>query len=119
MDWDFFIPGRDATNMDTLARALGDELDLPVEILGPRGENLIQTYQTQWGVVQFHLAVPGLPDFAEAERRSVTLADEDGHPVRCVCAADLLAAKRAANRPQDQQDIRFLEELLRRSGPAS
>jgi hypothetical protein len=28
-------------------------------------------------------------------------------------ARDLLATKRAANRSQDQQDIAFLEELLR------
>lgn len=54
----------------------------------------------------------GLPSFDETFNRSVVLPDEEGHPVRCVCAADLLASKLAANRPGDQQDIVFLRELL-------
>ena len=45
---------------------LGEQLDIPVEALGPRGENFVQTYQTEWGIVQFHLGVPGIPKFQEA-----------------------------------------------------
>ncbi len=112
MDWDLFIPARDQTNLERLASALDPELDVELLPLGPRGENVIQTYQTRWGILQFHLAVPGLPSFAEAEKRSVLRKDEDGTSVRCLGARDLLASKRATNRPQDQQDILFLEQLL-------
>ena len=116
MDWDFFIPGKDVENMVRISHALGKELDVELEPLGPRGENLIQTYQTRWGVLQFHLAVPGVPSFAEAERRSVVIDDPDEGKVRCLCPTDLLASKRAANRPQDQQDIAFLGALLKTNG---
>jgi hypothetical protein len=113
MDWDFFIPPRDDGNLARLNELLADEADLPLVPLGPRGENFVQTYQTRWGVLQFHLGVPGLPDFDAAEQAAVTRATEHGTPVRCLSAAQLLAAKQAANRPQDQQDIEFLKELQR------
>jgi hypothetical protein len=113
LDWDFFIPPHDIENFRRIERALDGELDVDLSPLGPRGENLIQTYQTRWGVLQFHLAVPGLATFEDAERASVWLVNEDGEAVRCVSARDLLASKRASNRPQDQQDIAYLIELLR------
>lgn len=112
MDWDIFIPARDQANLDRLASALDPELDVELLPLGPRGENVIQTYQTRWGILQFHLAVPGLPSFETAEQQAVQRKDEDGTPVRCLGAKDLLASKRATNRPQDQQDILFLEQLI-------
>jgi len=111
MDWDFFIPPRDLENMARLNRLLEAELDLPLVPIGPAGENFIQTYQTRWGVVQFHLGVPGVPAFDEAERVMVIRRTEDGLPVRCLSGVHLLAAKQAANRPQDQADIEFLLEL--------
>ena len=43
------------------------------------------------------------------------LPTEDGEQAKCLSARDLLASKRAINRAQDQQDILFLEELLRRA----
>jgi len=113
MDWDFFIPARDEDNLARLNRLLADELDLPLVALGPHGENFIQTYQTRWGVVQFHLGLPGVPKFDEAERQAVVRKNELGTPVRCLAGAHLLAAKQAANRPQDQADIEFLLELQR------
>ena len=113
MDWDFYIPARDRENFDRIEKALDGELDVDLLPIGPRGERVIQTYQTRWGVLQFHLAVPGVPDFDAAERSSVWLTNEDGERVRCLSARDLLASKRATNRPQDQQDIAYLEELLR------
>lgn len=113
MDWALFVPGRDRANLDRLNRCLAQDCDEVVEPLGPRGENLIQTIQTPHGVLQFHLAVPGLPGFDEVESRAVTLAAEEGRSIRCLCAADLLASKQATNRPQDQQDILFLKEALR------
>jgi len=72
MDWDLFIPGKDAENMRRINELLADELDLPLVPLGPRGENLIQTYQTRWGIVQFHLSVAGIRAFDEAEARIIS-----------------------------------------------
>jgi hypothetical protein len=113
MDWDFFIPPKDEQNFAKLNALLVEDLDAPLVPLGPRGENFIQTYQTRWGVLQFHLGLPGVPDFDEAEARAVVRLNENGTPVRCLCGSDLMAAKKAANRPQDQTDIEFLTELQR------
>jgi hypothetical protein len=113
MDWDFFIPPRDGENFARLNELLEKELDAPLVPLGPAGENFIQTYQTRWGVVQFHLGLPGVPGFDEAEQAGVTRKMEQGTPVKCLSGTHMLAAKRAANRPQDQADIEFLSELQR------
>jgi len=110
MDWDVYIPGRDAANLERIMAVLGDELDAPLLPLGPRGENFVQTYQTQWGILQFHLAGPGLPPFDEAERRAVTHETEEGVPARCLCGADLLESKKRVNRASDAADIEFLEK---------
>ena len=111
MDWDFFIPPRDGKNFKRLNELLQDELDVPLVPLGGRGENFIQTYQTRWGILQFHLGLPGVPRFDEAEKNSACRNSEHGTPVKCVSGIHLLAAKKAAGRPQDQADIAFLEEL--------
>jgi hypothetical protein len=92
---------------------LKDELDAPLVPLGLRGENFIQTYQTRWGILQFHLGLPGVPRFDEVEKAAVIRHSEQGTPVNCLSGLQLLAAKRAADRPQDQTDIVFLEELQR------
>jgi len=113
MDWDFFIPPRDAENFARLNTLLADEFDMPLIPLGPRGENFVQTYQTRWGVVQFHLGLPGVPKFDDAERQVMVRVNESGTPVRCLSGLHLLSAKQAANRPQDQADIAFLTELQR------
>lgn len=113
MDWDLYVPN-DAANIERINALLGNELDLPLVPIGLEGENFVQTYQTRWGVLQFHLGGPGLPRFDEAEKRSETRKNENGTPVRCMCTEDLLASKRAANRPADQADIRFLVAKLER-----
>ena len=113
MDWDFFIPPRDEKNFIRLNEVLRDEIDVPLVALGSRGENFIQTYQTRWGILQFHLGLPGVPRFDEAEKAAVIRPSEQGTPVKCLSGTHLLAAKRAADRPQDQADIAFLEELQR------
>jgi hypothetical protein len=113
MDWDFFIPPKDAGNFSKLNDLLEAELDAPLEMLGPHGENFIQTYQTCWGVLQFHLGLPGVPKFDLAESSMRIRPTENGTPVRCLSGPDLLAAKQAAARPQDQADIEFLRELQR------
>jgi hypothetical protein len=109
MDWDFYVPPHDARNLRTINKALGDELDLPLLPLGKKGENSVQTYQTRWGIIQFHMGGAGLPDFDQAERNAARHRTESGTEVLCLCGRDLLASKKAANRPQDQDDIRFLE----------
>jgi hypothetical protein len=113
MDWDFFIPPKDEHNFAMLNDLLREDLDEALVPLGPRGENFIQTYQTRLGVLQFHLGLPGVPAFDEAERRAVVSLNEKGTPIKCLCGSHLLAAKQAANRPQDQADIEFLMELQR------
>ena len=110
MDWDFFIPPHDQSNIRQINTVLEDVLDFPLVPLGAEGENVIQTYQTDWGVLQFHLGGPGFPPFAEAADRGVVHTNESGITIKCISGPDLLAAKRACNRPQDQQDIQFLEK---------
>ena len=113
MDWDFFIPPRDEGNFERLNAELDEDLDAPVVPLGNRGEHFLQTYQTQWGVLQFHLGVPGVPRFDEAEARAVLRRTEQGTEVKCLSGSHMLAAKKAADRPQDQLDIEYLLELER------
>jgi hypothetical protein len=110
MDWDFYIPPRDLENFQKINRILEEELDLPLLPLGEKGENFVQTYQTRWGIAQFHLAGPGLPKFDEAESRAVIRETENHTPVRCLSSNDLLESKRKAARPQDAFDIAFLEQ---------
>jgi hypothetical protein len=110
MDWDFFIPPRDEKNFALLNQILEAHHDLSLLPLGPKGENFVQTYQTADGVVQFHLGLPGVPRFDEAEKQSVTRMINN-IPVKCLSGTNLLAAKMAANRPRDQDDIKFLLEL--------
>jgi hypothetical protein len=112
MDWDVFIPPTDQGNIDLVNRLLEDDLGMPLLPRGPRGENFVQTYQTSGGILQFHLGGLSLPRFEEAEVRAVSRVNESGTPFRCLCTADLLASKRAANRPEDQADIAFLEAKL-------
>ncbi|HRY48625.1 MAG TPA: nucleotidyl transferase AbiEii/AbiGii toxin family protein [Candidatus Paceibacterota bacterium] len=116
MDWDFFIPPRDTESLSRLNDLLADELDMPVEPLGSRGENHIQTYQTRWGIIQFHLGVPGVPPFEQAEQQCAIRRTETGIEVRCLSTQHLLASKLKANRPQDQSDILFLQEKLKAQG---
>ena len=109
MDWDFYIPAKDLENIAKINALLGNELDLPLEPLGKRGENFVQTYQTKWGIIQFHLGGPSLPKFELAEKRSVFHKTESGTDARCFSLPDLLAAKKRAGRPRDQEDVDFLE----------
>jgi hypothetical protein len=113
MDWDFFIPPRDEKNISLLNNILEDELDLQLVSLGAQGQNFVQTYQTLQGILQFHLVVPGISNFEDAEKSAIIRMLEGSIPVKCLSGTHLLAAKLAANRPQDQTDIQFLQELKR------
>ncbi len=112
MDWDFYIPSRDQENIKKINHLLENDLDLPLVPLGPHGENFVQTDQTRWGILQFHLSGLSLPKFDEAENRAVIHKTDNGTgtPIRCVSGHDLLESKKVANRPEDQGDIRFLEK---------
>jgi len=113
MDWDFFIPANDEKNFALINSIASEQLDVPLAPLGKRGENFVQTYQTKWGVLQFHLGVPGLPDFAAAEKRAVTLKTEGNVFVKCACGEDLLKSKKSTGRAVDAEDVEFLERKLR------
>ena len=109
LDWDLFIPPRDADNFAKLNVALADELDMKVEPLDVRsGEGFVQTFQTQAGIVQFHLAPPGLAKFETVEKRAV-IHDYRGIPVKYLCLDDLLESKLAVARDKDSDDILFLK----------
>lgn len=108
MDWDLFIPGRDSENIRRINELLADELDLPLVPVGSKGENLIQTYQTRWGIIQFHLAVVGIRSFDEAEKHAAVHLNENGLEVKTLSLEDLIATKEAVGRPQDLEDAEFL-----------
>jgi hypothetical protein len=114
MDWDFFVPSKDLVNIAKINSLLEEELDMALLPLGNKGENFVQTYQTKWGLVQFHLGGPGLPPFDEAEKDLVVHETESGVEVKCLSAKRLLDSKKAAGRPQDQQDIEFLQLKLKK-----
>lgn len=111
LDIDIYIPPKDTENLDRLNQALDHVLDMKIDPMGPHGENFVQTFQTPWGMVQFHLGGASLPPFDEAEARSVRKELEPGFSIRCLSGSDLLKSKLVANRPKDQQDIEFLREL--------
>lgn len=60
--------------------------------------------------LKFHLGLPGVPKFDEAEQQSILRRTEAGVTIKCLSGRHLLASKQAANRPQDQMDIQFLLE---------
>ena len=112
MDWDLWIPARDPVNFRRLNEAIGEWLGEAVVPMGSHGENFVQTFQTPFGIVQFHLAVPGMGSFESVEASAVELILEGGTPCRVLSLVDLLQTKQAAGRPQDQVDIEFLREKL-------
>ena len=114
MDWDIYIPPADKENLAKINGLLADEIDVPVEALGPRGENFIQTYQTKWGIIQFHLGGPGLPPFEKAEKRGIERIDTNGARIRCMSEKDLLVSKEATGREQDRIDVEFLRRKISR-----
>ncbi len=109
MDWDLYIPYKDNENFARLNQVLEQLEEIPVVPLGAKGENFVQTYQTQWGVVQFHLRPPGLADFAETEKVAIT----DYNGIKYACLKDMLASKKAVSRPSDALDIEFLQAKLK------
>jgi len=114
MDWDLFIPRKEKENLALLNKVLEPYLDMPVEPIGPKGQNFVQTYQTQFGVIQFHMAPMGIPDFDEAEKSHDIFKTESGVSVKCISTKHLLDSKLSTARPKDEDDISFLQRLLNR-----
>lgn len=112
MDWDLFIPGKDKNNFYVLNKVLDPYLDMPVEPIGPKGQNFVQTYQTQFGVIQFHLAPLGIPVFDEVEKSHEVFNTESGIPVKCISTKYLLDSKLSTARPKDEDDISFLQRAI-------
>lgn len=96
-DWDLFVPPHDLENFSKINKALEDEPDIVVAPLGPHGENFVQTFQTQWSVIQFHLVLAGIRTFEEAEAAAVEVEDA-GLKLKRLSGAHLLANKLKANR---------------------
>ncbi len=108
LDWDIFVPPFDQDNFDKINAVWEDELDMTLEPLDIHtGEGFVQTFQTTKGIVQFHLAPPGLPKFSVVETRAVT-HDFRGIPVKYLCLDDLLRSKQTVARDKDSDDILFL-----------
>lgn len=112
MDWDLFIPRKDKKNLEMLNKVMEPYLDMPIEAIGPKGENFVQTYQTKFGVIQFHLAPLGVPDFDEAEKAHEVFNTESDVPVKCISTKHLLDSKLSAARAKDEDDISFLKRFL-------
>lgn len=111
MDWDFLIPKRDLSNIEKINKLLAGILDFPLEDIGRKGENFIQTYQTPFGVIQFHLLPVGFKSFEEAEKNKIILKLLEGLKVFCLSSEYLLKEKKAVSRGKDTDDILFLENL--------
>lgn len=109
MDWNLLIPPHDLDNISNLNALLADELDVPLIPPGSCGEDFVQTYQTRWGILQFHLGGPGFPRFDVLESRAVQRLLSGTVYAKCVCGEDLLQSKLASHRPADADDIDFLE----------
>lgn len=109
-DWDLFVPPHDLENFAKINRALEEERDIDVTPLGPKGEGFVQTFPTQWTTLQFHLLVPGVPSFEEAEAKAVEVIDA-GVRLKRLSGPLLLAAKEKAGRPRDHDDLLYLREL--------
>jgi len=112
MDWDIYIPPHDRNNIDLINKVLGDELDVELVPQGVGGASFVQTYQTRFGILQFHLGGPGLPPFDQAEESAGIGITENGIRVKKLSDEDLLMSKEAAGRPEDQIDIEFLKLKL-------
>ena len=113
MDWDIYIPGKDIENIDKINELLDNILDMELEPLGPQGQNFIQTFQTPYGIIQFHLAPVAITKFDQANKKATILTSETGVAIKCISPEDLYECKKSIARPQDEADILFLKTYLK------
>lgn len=116
------VPSKDAANLDRLARALrrmnarirtsGDPV--PVRLDGPLLANLalMLNLVTDFGDVDLAFAPAGeLEGFLEWDAHAVVVDIAEGVTVHVGSLDDVIASKRAANRPKDQMTLPYLESL--------
>jgi hypothetical protein len=89
------------------AHLLGIELDAPTLA---EGANF--TLTTRLGALDVMQEVPGASAYEPLAARAVA-SELDGVPVRVLARADLIALKRAADRPRDRDDVAALDEIAR------
>jgi hypothetical protein len=66
--------------------------------------------QVKWFDVEFLTSIEG-PDFGDVRRRA-SRATVQGFSVLVASAQDMLTAKKIADRPEDGEDIQFLERII-------
>src|SRR4051794_32799350 len=108
------------SNLESLAAALADldaalagvDAHLPgIELdAGTLAEGANFTLTTRFGELDVIQDVPGARAFEDLQRSAVATTLDDV-PVRVVGLPDLLALKRASDRPRDREDVRVLEQL--------
>jgi transcriptional regulator with XRE-family HTH domain len=118
---------RDEANLERLAKALrelrvtlrGAPADLPF-LLDARtldnGSNF--TFVTEFGMFDILGYVSGVSSYEEL-RREATVLEVEGFPIRVASLGHLIAMKRAANRPKDQNMLLELIVLADEPDPAA
>jgi len=120
-------PARDSENLDHLAAALRDLGARIYTESVPEGlpfscdaatlsRARLWNLATDAGRVDIIFEPSGTRGFEDLARSAVTF-QVFGIDVRAASLADILRSKEASGRPQDQQDVIVLREMLSRSGP--
>lgn len=103
--------GQVLVDLDARLRGVTEVLPFVPDGRTRRAAELL-TLETTRGALDLLAAPPGAPPYAELRRRAETI-EVDGHSVAIASLDDLVAMKRAAGRPRDQDDIDALEEIRR------
>jgi hypothetical protein len=120
-------PARDSENLDRLAAALRDLGARVYTESVPEGlpfscdaatlaRAKLWNLVTDAGRVDIIFEPSGTRGFEDLARSAVTF-QVFGVDVRAASLKDILRSKVASNRPQDQQDVIVLHEMLKRFGP--
>jgi hypothetical protein len=120
-------PARDSENLDRLAAALRDLGARVYTESVPEGlpfscdaatlaRAKLWNLVTDAGRVDIIFEPSGTRGFEDLARSAVTF-QVFGVDVRAASLKDILRSKVASNRPQDQQDVIVLREMLKRFGP--
>ena len=121
------LPSRDVANLERLARALrrlnamirteGEPVAAPLD--GPFLANIpvVLNLVTDLGDVDVTLTPSGeLSGFDEWDEHAMVAEIADGLSVRVAALDDVIASKRAANRPKDRMALPYLESLREQMG---